>query len=92
MLSQCARLNIVEPPDSHRTLGPRWRDIKREIRAKGKTVGKRLEHLGECVRNRRNRLSHPAQEPNSVQQTRGEMLSDLCRLVDFIRFLDCSIP
>jgi hypothetical protein len=92
VMSQCARLNIPEPANGHRTIGPRWGDIKRELPLAGGTLGKSLVHVGKIVIDRRNGLSHPAQQPNSVRQTRGEMLADLCRLVDFIRFLDCSMP
>jgi hypothetical protein len=90
VLSQCQRLGLPEQPKE--TLGPRWKKIKDEIARLGGTVGKPLEYLGKCVLDRRNILSHPAGHPQSVAQTRGEALSDLCRLVDYIRFLDCTVP
>jgi hypothetical protein len=37
-------------------------------------------------------LGTAPKSPQSVHQTRGDMLADLCRFVDFIRFLDCSMP
>jgi len=90
VLSQCQRLKLAEEPKE--TLGPRWKKIKNEIVRQGGVVGKPLEYLGRCVLDRRNILAHPAGNPSSVARTRGEALSDLCRLVDFIRFLDCTIP
>ncbi len=92
VMSQSARLGIPEPANGHRTIGQRWGDIKRELPTAGGSLGKSLLHIGKIVIDRRNGLAHPAQQPNSVQQSRGEMLADLCRLVDFIRFLDCSMP
>lgn len=92
VLSQYQRLQLPEPPPPRRTLGPRWADIKQEIRRLGGTVGGPLEHLGDCVLKRRNVLAHPAKHAGEMARTRGETLSDLCRLVDFIRLLDCSIP
>lgn len=92
VLSQCQRLNLVETPGNPLMLGRRWGNIQAEIKKLHGTVGKHLEHFGRCVLRRRNILSHPAQHSEEVARTRGETLSDLCRLVDFIRMLDCSIP
>ena len=76
-----------------KTLGPHFEAIKQKmLTTHGGIVGPSLEHLGQAVIKRRNALSHPAQKPLDLQQTRGQMLADLCRLVDFIRVLDCSMP
>lgn len=85
-------LQLLEPSPHRRTLGPRWADIKQEIRRLGGAVGGPLEHIGDCVLKRRNVLAHPAKHAGEMARTRGETLSDLWRLVDFIRLLDCSIP
>jgi hypothetical protein len=90
VLSQCKRLSLEEK--NKQMLGTGWKRIKDEIARLGGGVGKPLEYLGECVLARRNILAHPADNATRVAPTRGETLSDLCRLVDFIRILDCSIP
>jgi hypothetical protein len=92
VISQYQRLGLPEPPPRRRTLRPRWEDIVGAIRRLGGTVGGPLEHLGDWVINRRNVLAHAAKHPADMTRTRGETLSDLCRLVAFIRLLDCSIP
>jgi hypothetical protein len=90
VFGQCQRLNLEE--QKKEMIGNAWKRIKKEIVKLGEVVGEPLEHLGGCVLTRRNILAHPADNATSVARTRGEALSDLCRLVDFIRILDCSIP
>lgn len=93
MMSQSTRLGIPEPTKGYKMLRQRWKDIQQEIVASRGTVGRPLVHLGDVVIERRNGLAHPAERPSqNVEQTRGDMLADLCRFVDFIRFLDCSMP
>jgi hypothetical protein len=99
VFSQYKRLEL--PELSTLSLGNRWGGkegkkgtigIVGEIRRLGGTVGGPLEYLGERVLKRRNKLAHPSEYAGEMARTRGETLSDLCRLVDFIRLLDCSIP
>lgn len=93
LMSQSSRLGIPEPAKGFMTLGARWKEIQKKVVAGLGNVGRPLAHLGEVVIERRNGLAHPAERPlRNVEQTRGDMLADLCRFVDFIRFLDCSMP
>ncbi len=71
VLSQYQRLQLPEPPRHRRALGPRWDDVKREIRRLSGTVGGPLEHLGGCVLERRNVLAHPAKHASGMARTRG---------------------
>jgi hypothetical protein len=92
VLSQCQRLRLDVDTGNRRMLGHRWGAITEEIGRLGGHVGGPLAYLGRIVLGRRNALAHPAGHPGDLARPRGEALADLCRLADFIRFLDCTIP
>lgn len=88
---QAKRLH-VEHPDA--TLGTLYGSIVKKLKKSESQLGAivylapKKERGWGGVFQRRNHLAHPSAYPQEVERSRGQVLADICRVVDFLRYLD----
>jgi hypothetical protein len=73
------------------TAGEKWQRIRDNLGTWRNAPLRLLSYLAELVLRWRNSSAHPASRVGQGSPSRGESISMLCRLADFVHWLDASV-